>query len=228
MKINYSIIKLNSEDNARAPIINLLRKISFNRLKRLRILEMGCGNGRNLMIFKEQSHDVLGIDGLQDAVNECILKGVPAQLHNLCDTLKLKSKWDLILILDVLEHLENPQDLLMNVRSLMSEDCILLINVPNHFTLQGRIRILFGSGIDSEKFFPDSQEWNYPHKRFFTHSGIKNLLETCGYELKKDHSIELLRSPRLRFIPKGILEWFWRQLPIDLAARGFFLELTKK
>jgi 2-polyprenyl-3-methyl-5-hydroxy-6-metoxy-1,4-benzoquinol methylase len=219
---------LNSEDKARAPILNLLRKISINSLKPLKVLEMGCGNGRNLAIFKEQEHDVFGIDGLEDAVNECILRGIPAQLNNLCNEINIKNKWDLILIIDVLEHLENPQDLLSKARSLLSENGTLIINVPNHFSLQGRLRILLGSGIDSEKYFPDSQEWNYPHQRFFTHDGIKRLLDISGYELKKDHSTELLRLPNQRFLPERLIAWFWRRLPINLSTGGFFLELTKR
>jgi len=228
MKVNYSLARLNSEDDARAPILNVLRKIAINNSKQLEVLELGCGNGRNLAVFKEYAHDVFGIDGLQDAVNECALKGIPAQVHNLANLINLEGKWDLIMIIDVLEHLENPQDLLMNVRSLMSDDDVLLINVPNHFTLQGRIRILFGSGIDSERFFPESPEWNYPHLRFFTHRGVKQLLKSSGFELNKDYSTELLRYPSLRFISNRIIQWLWRQLPIDLTAGGFFIEVRKR
>jgi SAM-dependent methyltransferase len=227
MDVNYSLTRLNSEGIARTPILNRLTAISKSTSRKLRVLELGCGNGRNLEIFQKDGHDVLGIDGLQDAVNACRTKAIPAKLGNLNDELNISEKWDLVIILDVLEHLERPEKLMFEAKEILADDGVLIINVPNHFTLQGRLRILAGSGIDSEQYFPECDEWNYPHLRFFTYKGIRKLVERTGYYVDTDFSQELLRYPNIRYTPGFLVKKIWGAMPINLSAGGFFLKLKR-
>ena len=223
--INYSIDKLENEAASRQPILNILDTISKSEVVKKSVLEFGCGNGRNLEVFREDGHDVFGVDGLSDAVNACRKKGIDAHLINLDTEFSLNGKWDLILILDVLEHLEDPLKLLQVSKKFLNEGGRIIINVPNHFTLQGRFRIMLGSGIDSEKFFPDSEVWNYPHLRFFNYESIVDMTKICGLQIHADHSSKLARRPKIKFIPIFMINWIWRKLPINLSSGGFFLEL---
>jgi hypothetical protein len=60
--------------------------------------------------------------------------------------------------------------------------------VPNQFSLFSRVKFLFTNNIDTKNYFPHSQQWNYPHVRFFTHEGIKELIYTANFNIIADYS----------------------------------------
>lgn len=223
--VNYSLDRLDSEADARKPILDYLELIAKGSTKELNVLELGSGNGRNLEIFKKYNHKVTAVDGLIDAVEVCKEKGIDSFLADLDQGLEIESDekgFDLILILDVLEHLVDPLNLLKECKKLVSKDGMVIINLPNHFTLQGRLRILLGSGIDSERFFPEACEWMYPHLRFFTHKGAMLMVEKAGFCVYEDNSKLLRRTPG--FLNKIVsLDFMWKRLPVDLSCGGFLL-----
>lgn len=227
MAVNYTLSMLDAEGEARANILALLAEYADELKPGSSIAELGCGNGRNLKIFKERGHQVLGVDGLAEAVEKCKSQGIPAECLDFNGPLNLQGSWDLVLILDVLEHLETPAHLLEKAKAMLSPGGRILVNVPNHFTLQGRIRILLGSGIDSERFFPSHPEWAYPHLRFFSHSGIKELAGEVGLAVVADKSKFFMRTPAVRLIPDRLIRALWGSLPVDLSVGGFFLELVE-
>ena len=91
-----------------APYIDLSR--------RLRILEIGCGEGGNLLPFAEMGHTVVGIDlseGKIDNARQFFTKHGCAGTflcENILDSAPAddSERFDLILIHDVIEHIEQP------------------------------------------------------------------------------------------------------------------------
>lgn len=225
--VNYSLDMLASEDNARSGIAKILNQYAQRIKPRSKVLELGVGNGRNLLHFREAGHEIFGVDGLAEAVDHCRQQEIPCSLMNLNDDADtLTGKWDLILIIDVLEHLEDPLGLLLKAREHLFEGGRILINLPNHFSAQGRVRILLGSGIDSEGFFPNHPVWSYPHLRFFKHSDACELAAAAGLRIISDFSRQQSRVPHLL----GLGRWLgavYKRLPVDLACGGFFLELSE-
>ena len=226
-EINYSLEQLQSEDAGRAHILRQLEQIRKDyRVIGRNVLELGCGNGRNLKIFSTDNV-VLGIDGLDAAVAFANRNGVPARVGNLNSKIdEVDASFDLILALDVLEHLESPEHCLLEAFRIVKPGGLVVVNVPNHFTISARLKILRGSGIDSAGFFPTYREWNYPHLRFFRHQGIRELLAAVGFVNLDD------RSPAFPAIPMGReLRWLGlertfprlaRRYP-DLFCAGFFI-----
>jgi hypothetical protein len=102
----------------------------------------------------------------------------------------------------------------------------LLINVPNHFTLTGRLRMLLGAGIHWNRFFPDSNDWNNPHIRFFTYSSITELLTLSGFRLLRDLSPVAPAVPMSHQLRQlhltGLIDWLARRNP-GMFCGGFFL-----
>ncbi|BAY60718.1 methylase involved in ubiquinone/menaquinone biosynthesis [Calothrix brevissima NIES-22] len=183
--INYSLELLERDKSDRGHIINELLRIKEKfHIQKCNILEVGCGLGQNLSIF-QADNSVKGIEGLPDVVRVANSLGLDVTQSDLEQPLVnlANASQDWILCLDVLEHLVNPLNLMLEIHRILKQDGKAIINVPNHFTWRGRLKILMGSGLDVHNFFPDSDDWNNPHIRFFTFSGYRRLIEKSGFEV---------------------------------------------
>ncbi|MBI4779469.1 methyltransferase domain-containing protein [Candidatus Falkowbacteria bacterium] len=69
------------------------------------VIDIGCGIGVYLAEFKANNIKIIGFDGSPAAIIGS-LAGDKIKLHDLCRPLKLSSKFDLCLCLEVAEHLE--------------------------------------------------------------------------------------------------------------------------
>jgi SAM-dependent methyltransferase len=87
---------------------------------------------------------------------------------------------DVLVLKDVLEHLMEPELVLQKLLPLVKSDGYIVISLPNHLNLWGRIKILFGGNLIWKGILHDHSsdydEWNYMHIRFFTWSGVHRLL----------------------------------------------------
>jgi SAM-dependent methyltransferase len=224
---NYSKELLDVEYEKRRHIRDALRRLKQSRgMCDQDVAELGSGLGFNLEIFAGDSR-VVGIEALSAAADSATSRGVPTLVADLAGTVPLESgKYDLVLCVDVLEHLLDPTHCLEEARRILKPDGLLVVNVPNHFSLSGRLRIILGSGIDSIEFFPQHADWDYPHVRFFRHSSIIALLGSCDFQIDEDWSGQFPSIPVVNrfnsFSGFRVGKFAAARWP-DLFAGGFFL-----
>jgi methionine biosynthesis protein MetW len=226
-EINYSVERLHKDDAERAHIRRELSVIKGQYgIKNCTVLEVGCGLGSNLEVF-QPDNKVVGIEGLGDAVAVARSRGLEAHQGDLESGICLNSdSVDWILCLDVLEHLENPMKLMVEIRRVLRVGGRVIINVPNHFNLTGRIKLLLGHDLDVHNFFPESHEWDNPHLRFFTHSGIRQLLPAAGFGIAEDRSTRFWSFPKGRILERMGLRPVLRSLAAlnpGLFTGGFLI-----
>ena len=110
------------------------------RKKRVNFLEIGSGEGFILkQAVKEKKWNVVGIDFNKFGIkkfNKKILKYFietnPDEF--LKNEIKKKTKFDLIVLNNVLEHVINPNSLLKNINKLVNKSSVILITIPNDFS----------------------------------------------------------------------------------------------
>jgi SAM-dependent methyltransferase len=228
-EINYSLIQLQREFDARKPIRDCVSQI-VGRYVPVggSIVELGSGLGHNLDALSH-NYRVLGVEGLPDAAKKASERGIETIQADLERQTNLKAEsWDAVLCLDVLEHLVDPIACIQEAWRLLRPSGVLIINVPNHFTLTFRIRILVGKGIDSPQFFPEHNAWNYPHLRFFQHQSIQKAVEIVGFSVVEDLTWMFPAVPYLhRFSKLKSMCLFLAKLSPNLFGGGFFLVLRK-
>jgi SAM-dependent methyltransferase len=209
-------------DNFMATIFEDLAR----RHKIANALDVGCGNGLfGADLKKKTSCHMTGVDGSKfalvqakkagyDEVRSCgDLCGKPLPFPD--------ASFDFALCKDVLEHMLFPLALLYQIKRVLKPGGLLLSLVPNHFTLPARIRFLFSGDVDTYSFFPDANEWDYPHIRFYSHGGFRALHVAAGFSLKEDLGPHFaVRAPKLWRLPgyAAAIGFLYRQFPSSFAT----------
>ena len=97
------------------------------------VLDIGCANGGLLVCLKEKGFtDLTGIDITQVCVNNVKQMGFQAYFGGIFNLENVKDKkYDVVTLSHVLEHIRDLASAVKNLKSLLKEDGILYIEVPN-------------------------------------------------------------------------------------------------
>ena len=110
--------------------LQFLRK----KMKRLNILDFGCGNANDFgKYFFNQFDNYPGFDIHQPSINFASKKFSKKNIR--FTTKSPHSKFDVIFVSEVLEHLDNPQKTLTFLNSLLNKNGIILASTPNGYGL---------------------------------------------------------------------------------------------
>ncbi|MFN0164935.1 MAG: methyltransferase domain-containing protein [Bryobacteraceae bacterium] len=149
-----------------------------------RILELGCGEGFIASRLASMGHRVVGVDLLDqpkhaDAM-ECYFAG---DLDHGLDRVRhyaesAGKRFDLVLLMDVLEHLPNPEKVLAQCSRVLDSDGKVLVSLPNVANITVRLLLLSGRFDYTARGILDRT-----HLRFFTRKSARALLRETGYEI---------------------------------------------
>jgi len=149
---------------------------------KLAVLELGCGySARNLLAIEDKAVKLVGVDfNLSEAVKSCS-KFIPMECSAEEAIERLRGqKFDLIMIISVLEHLHDPVAILQSCRTLLNPGGVLLVNVPTWlgkvFLEYSAFRLGFSpkEEMDDHKMYYDKRDlWPILVKSGFLPSNIK-------------------------------------------------------
>lgn len=218
-------IQVNPENNYFTPVLQEL----FRTIKTpISVCDIGCGNGLFSIAIKDKYKcNLIGVDGSSYALELAQQNGIDEihKINDFCsDTMPFaNNSFDLVICKDVLEHLIKPEFLVAEIQRITASNGYALIHVPNHFPINGRLKLLFRNDIDPFKFFPDSNRWDFPHIRFFTKKSLLKLLKIHGFELHSDLSHHyVIYAKLLSYLPSSFLNKY-----ADLLSVGFTFILKK-
>jgi len=152
--------------------------------RKLRVIDLGCGAGSTSAELVRQGHEVVGLDIMEDAVVRARRRGLDAHVHDMNQPLPFRDgEFDVVMALDVLEHLFDPVGALRDIRRILREDGYAIVCLPLHFDLRNRLRLLVGRGILSHEHLrleTGLRCWSYYHLRFFTLTEAERFLAAAG------------------------------------------------
>lgn len=100
------------------------------------VLEIGCGEGGNLLPFAQSGADVTGVDiasgKIENARKFFAIRGVKAKFiaKDIFQLTELKSTFSLIIIHDVIEHIYEKEKFLDGIREYLSPEGVVFIAFP--------------------------------------------------------------------------------------------------
>ena len=145
--------------------------ISINNGK---ILEIGTGSGGILARFRDSNFEVEGIDLDERYMEFARNKGLPINYGDI-DSLSIDdSRYQMVIICHVLEHIKDPKEFLNKIKKLLKKESFLYIEVPIiESVLNGAYRGLLG------RYFQNA------HVSHFSIDTLKAALEIIGFQIVK-------------------------------------------
>lgn len=147
----------------------------------LKILDVGCGNGYLAGILAGLGHHVVGVDVARDGIG-IARKSYPqvrfeeTSIYDDRFEEVAGNGFDVIVSLEVIEHLYRPRVLLQKAGSLMKPGGKLIISTPYH----GYWKNLAISVLDGwDKHF--AVDWDGGHIKFFSEKTLKAIVAECGF-----------------------------------------------
>lgn len=92
------------------------------------VLEFGCGNGGFLRKIKNVASNVAGIE-LMDEAREYITKSDGIKVYQTIDA--IEKNYDVVCMFMVIEHLNDPDEVLKKIHKILNPDGIFICETPN-------------------------------------------------------------------------------------------------
>lgn len=112
-----------------------------SELSQKRALDIGCNEGAFSRILCEKGYECLGIDiddkRIETARRSLNSERLKFEVQNATELGTPDGSYDLILCLEVIEHLDDPEKLLDEIRRVMKPEGLLIISTPNNCSLEG-------------------------------------------------------------------------------------------
>lgn len=154
-----------------------LRVISDNS----RVLDMGCATGYMAKELAKKSCKTWGVDNDPEAVKKA---DEYCEETALCDLNKCKripferNGFDYVLMLDVIEHLTNPENILSAIRENIKKDGRLIISTPNF--AHASVRWMMARG---KLEYTETGMMDRTHVHFYTRQSFEETLSRAGYRV---------------------------------------------
>jgi len=131
-----------------------------------KVLDVGCGTGAILAEFARQ-FDAYGTDTSSLAIEFCRKRGIANAFHCTLETFPLPDlRFDLITLLDVIEHVDGDVDILKQALGHITRDGHILVTVPAY-----------------EFLWSQHDDLNH-HKRRYVKSQLTHVLRESGFTVE--------------------------------------------
>lgn len=132
-----------------------------------KILDLGCGTGTFLALLTAHGYECYGLDVAEEPVSRLAKRGYQVRVGDLSAYPPDWPQVEVVSLLEVLEHLEDPRGTIAEIRRRFPHSSVL-VTVPS-----GRF---WGA-----KSGPVTSDYPPNHLTRWTPKALKQLLESCGY-----------------------------------------------
>lgn len=168
------------------------------------VLDVSCGEGFFAAELAKQGNSVTGVDALPEpseraALTDYVSLDLNHGLEGLVERLSGK-RFDRVLLLDILEHLYEPERILQQCHELLGDDGEIIVSVPNVANFSVRLALLFGRFNYTDRGILDRT-----HLRWYTRKTARELLGGAGYRIVAERFTVVPAALALGMSPEGIV-----------------------
>ena len=140
-----------------------------------KLLDWGCGTGHFLNFMRQRGWGVCGIEPSARATSYAV-NNFGIRIFNILR----RNEFDAVTLLNVLEHVREPEELINTICSTMKKNGVLIVRVPNDFSeLQSAAKRSRGKNKQWWVRAPD-------HINYFDFDSIHRLLSNSGFSVVEE------------------------------------------
>lgn len=149
------------------------------------ILELGCGEGAFAQRLTDNGYKVDTCDIVVDQIRAHPNNIIKLDLNNSNLKNNFNCKYDCVVAMEIIEHLENPWKFMLDISELLNDEGIVLITTPNVANFLSRLRFFMrGNLLGFEK-----DNLSYGHITPITPFQLENLFDKSGFKILKQKAI---------------------------------------
>jgi len=151
----------------------------------LDLLDLGCGPGNFLSLAKARGFRVSGVEATEELAERARRTiGGQVIVGDVSEANVPRKAFDVITMLDLIEHLRDPVQVLRKYRESLKEGGTLVVFTPNHSSMIVKISRMINAvtlGLVSD---PCDKIFDCLHVTFFDLDSPRNALEKSGFEVR--------------------------------------------
>ncbi|HEU5237119.1 MAG TPA: class I SAM-dependent methyltransferase [Pyrinomonadaceae bacterium] len=216
---------------------------AFTENRTVQVLDLGCGNGSQLAIplAGDPRLEIVGIDPDLASINHAReLATSTGNVKFICGNVKEfapNRHFDVVILSEVLEHLEYPAEMLVTATRLLRRDGVLIVTVPNgygEFEIDSwvfralRLQKLVDALATKRELIGSTDNSESGHIQFFTRSRLRRLFRQTRLVAFTERAGSFLAGPiaghfisRSRYLI-NLNARITDRLPLILASGWYF------
>jgi 2-polyprenyl-3-methyl-5-hydroxy-6-metoxy-1,4-benzoquinol methylase len=167
-------------------------------------IEIGCGNGHSTQLLVDIFDDLTVLE--PSAKNLDLMKGRVSKnikaLNGLLEDYPAEEKFDYVVFLNVLEHVDDPFASLKKIESLMSDEGVAFLSVPNCMSLNRRAGYRMGLLKSYETMA--QKDHDLGHRRLYTVAMLRDHIERCGLRVESMKGVYLKPLAESQMVALGM------------------------
>jgi SAM-dependent methyltransferase len=209
----------------------------------LKVLDVGCGNGSQVALpLIREGFQVTGVDTDERSIEHAKQLACEAfHARFICgrvEEIASAELFDVVIVSEVLEHLNEPRELLNASVERMTTEGVLIVTVPNgygEFEIDWWIfrklhlqRLVDRIARNQTEVVSSTDNHESGHVQFFTRRRLRRIFTECGLSLFKEGAGSFLCGPLVGHAlarSSRLIEWNARvtdRLPLGLASAWYF------
>ena len=216
---SYTGVKAYVEENfVTKATISMARKLCFQK----RILHMGIGNGLAAKMLDEIVDRQTVIEGSGAILDKFAFKSKKTEfIEVLFEEFQSGDKYNVILANHVMEHVDDPVNVLEHIKSFLEDDGKIFITVPNANSIHRLIGVKMG--LLENKFELNKSDIELGHQRVYDFNSLKDDIKKAGLTIKDSggYNLKMVSLSQMKDWPQELLDAIFvvsQSMPKEICA----------
>ena len=189
-------------------------------------LELGSADGGMTQFLVDDFQEVVSVDGSESFVSRLKERNIPnlTAITSFFEDLSLDQEFDTVILSHILEHVDNPVEILKIAKRYTKKGGVILIDVPNADSFHRLIGVEMG--MLPQKDALNETDVKLGHRRVYTVDLMKEHIRLSGMKLQHwgGHFLKVLSAGQMKDFSPQLMDAFYnvgRYTPLHAAEIYF-------